>query len=70
MHLITISSFTLTIIGIFQTATLQKISRDGGNILTNLTRTHSYEDNIVTSALDVMPPVIWLYRGIREVYNM
>lgn len=47
-----------------------KISRNGGNIIRNLTKTHSYEDNIVTSKLDTMQPVIWMYRGIREIYKM
>lgn len=48
----------------------ERISRNNGIPLWNLTKTHEYENNIVTSRLDVMQPVVWLYRGIREVYNM
>lgn len=59
----------IILLSILLTSTGEKISRKGGIPLWNLTRTHEYEDNIVTSRLDVMQPVVWLYRGIREVYN-
>jgi hypothetical protein len=45
------------------------ISRSRGNILRNLTRTHTYVNNVVTSQLDASVPIRWFYRGFREVYN-
>lgn len=61
--------FVIIVISIISVSNGEKISRNAGIPLWNLTRTHEYEDNIVTSRLDVMQPVVWLYRGIREVYN-
>lgn len=46
-----------------------RISRLRGNILQNLTRTHAYEDNIVTSQLDASIRVRQFYRDIRNIYN-
>ncbi|XP_052873447.1 phospholipase B1, membrane-associated-like [Anopheles cruzii] len=46
-----------------------RISRERGNILKNLTGTQEYENHIVTSRLDASEPVRMMYRGIREVYN-
>lgn len=45
------------------------INRSKGNILRNLTRTHQYQDNIVTSQLDASNPIRLFYRGFREVYK-
>lgn len=52
-----------------QSRTSNRISRLRGNILRNLTRTHEYENNIVTSQLDASVGVRQLYRTIREIYN-
>lgn len=46
-----------------------RISRLRGNILRNLTRTHEYEDNIVTSQLDASSGLRQAYRAIRDLYN-
>lgn len=46
-----------------------RINRQRGNILRNLTRTHAYEDNIVTSQLDASERVRQFYRSIRDIYN-
>uniref|UniRef100_A0A182XC46 SGNH hydrolase-type esterase domain-containing protein n=1 Tax=Anopheles quadriannulatus TaxID=34691 RepID=A0A182XC46_ANOQN len=46
-----------------------RISRERGNILKNITGTQEYENHIVTSRLDASEPVRMMYRGIREVYN-
>lgn len=46
-----------------------RINRKRGNILRNLTRTHEYDDNIVTSQLDASTPVRQFYRSFRDVYN-
>lgn len=59
----------IAILSITHCTNSQKFSRKGGIPLWNLTRTHEYEGNIVTSPLDTMQPVKWLYRGIRELYN-
>lgn len=52
-----------------QSRTSNRISRLRGNILRNLTRTHEYEDNIVTSQLDASVGVRQVYRTIRDIYN-
>lgn len=46
-----------------------RISRYRGNILRNLTGTHEYENNIVTSQLDASQDIRRLYRMLRDVYN-
>lgn len=46
-----------------------RINRMRGNILQNLTRTHEYDDNIVTSQLDASVRVRQFYRDIRNIYN-
>lgn len=46
-----------------------RINRQRGNILRNLTRTHAYDDNIVTSQLDASERVRQFYRSIRDIYN-
>lgn len=46
-----------------------RISRDRGNILRNITRTQAYVDNIVTSQLDASVPARQIYRTIRDIYN-
>lgn len=52
-----------------QSRTSNRISRLRGNILRNLTRTHEYENNIVTSQLDASVGVRQVYRSIRDIYN-
>lgn len=46
-----------------------RINRIRGNILQNLTLTHAYDDNIVTSQLDASKQVRQIYRSIRNLYN-
>ncbi|XP_037033340.1 phospholipase B1, membrane-associated-like [Bradysia coprophila] len=46
-----------------------RINRMRGNLLQNLTRTHEYDDNIVTSQLDASIQVRQFYRSFRDVYN-
>ncbi|KAJ6646581.1 Phospholipase B1, membrane-associated [Pseudolycoriella hygida] len=46
-----------------------RINRKRGNLLQNLTRTHEYDDNIVTSQLDASIQVRQFYRSFRDVYN-
>lgn len=46
-----------------------RINRVQGSILRNLTRTHAYDDNIVTSHLDASVRIRKFYRMIRDVYN-
>lgn len=46
-----------------------RINRQRGNILKNLTKTHEYEHHIVTSQLDASTPIRMFYRGFREIYN-
>lgn len=46
-----------------------RINRIQGSVLRNLTRTHSYDDNIVTSHLDASLRIRKFYRMIRDVYN-
>ncbi|XP_055628355.1 phospholipase B1, membrane-associated-like isoform X1 [Toxorhynchites rutilus septentrionalis] len=46
-----------------------RINRQRGNILKNLTKTHEYENHIVTSQLDASTPIRMFYRGFREIYN-
>lgn len=46
-----------------------RINRMRGSIITNLTRTHAYEDDIVTSHLDASHRIRQFYRMIRDVYN-
>jgi len=46
-----------------------RISRQHGNILKNLTKTQQYENNIVTSPLDASTGLRLFYRGFREVYS-
>lgn len=46
-----------------------RINRMRGNILQNLTRTHEYDDDIVTSQLDASVRVRQFYRDIRNIYN-
>lgn len=46
-----------------------RINRMRGSIITNLTRTHSYDDDIVTSHLDASTRIRKIYRMIRDVYN-
>lgn len=46
-----------------------RINRMRGSIITNLTRTHSYDDDIVTSHLDSSIRIRQLYRMVRDVYN-
>lgn len=46
-----------------------RINRVRGNILQNLTRTHEYDDNIVTSRLDASVQIRQFYRAVRDIYN-
>lgn len=46
-----------------------RINRMRGSVITNLTRTHSYDDDIVTSHLDSSIRIRQFYRMIRDVYN-
>lgn len=46
-----------------------RINRMRGNILRNLTRTHAYDDNIVTSQLDASERVRQFYRTVRNIYD-
>lgn len=46
-----------------------RINRMRGSIITNLTRTHAYDDDIVTSHLDASVRIRQFYRTIRDVYN-
>lgn len=46
-----------------------RINRMRGSIITNLTRTHAYDDDIVTSHLDASIRIRQFYRMIRDVYN-
>lgn len=46
-----------------------RINRMHGSIITNLTRTHAYDDDIVTSHLDASIRIRQFYRMIRDVYN-
>lgn len=48
----------------------QRINRVRGSILRNLTRTHAFDDNIVTSHLDASLRIRQFYRTVRNVYNM
>lgn len=40
-----------------------------GSIITNLTRTHAYDDDIVTSHLDASVRIRQFYRMFRDIYN-
>lgn len=65
----TIILITLTlIISVINGDNENVINRQRGNILRNLTQTHQYENNIVTSQLDASSPIRYIYRGLREVY--
>lgn len=46
-----------------------RINRMRGSIITNLTRTHAYDDDIVTSHLDASVRIRHFYRMFRDVYN-
>lgn len=46
-----------------------RISRQRGNVLRNLTRTQSYQNDIVTSPLDASDGIRQVYRTLRDVYN-
>lgn len=46
-----------------------RISRQRGNILRNLTGTHAYAENIVTSPLDASQGIRQVYRAVRDIYN-
>lgn len=46
-----------------------RINRARGNVLTNLTKTHAYDDDIVTSHLDASAQIRNFYRIVRDVYN-
>lgn len=46
-----------------------RISRQRGNILRNLTGTQSYYQNIVTSPLDASVGIRHVYRSMRDLYN-
>ena len=46
-----------------------RINRIRGSVITNLTRTHAYDDDIVTSHLDASVRIRQFYRMIRDVYN-
>lgn len=46
-----------------------RINRMQGSIITNLTRTHAYDDDIVTSHLDASIRIRQFYRMFRDVYN-
>lgn len=46
-----------------------RINRMRGSIITNLTKTHAYDDDIVTSHLDESIRIRQFYRMIRDVYN-
>lgn len=50
-------------------ANSNRINRMRGSVITNLTRTHSYDDDIVTSHLDSSIRIRQFYRMIRDVYN-
>lgn len=52
-----------------QRSTSTRINRMRGSIITNLTRTHAYDDDIVTSHLDASIRIRKFYRMIRDVYN-
>lgn len=51
------------------TSSVNRINRMRGSIITNLTRTHAYDDDIVTSHLDASVRIRHFYRMIRDVYN-
>ncbi|KAG5673730.1 hypothetical protein PVAND_003750 [Polypedilum vanderplanki] len=46
-----------------------KISRNSGNLLTNLTQVQEFKDHIVTSSLDNSLMIRMFYRGFRELYS-
>lgn len=46
-----------------------RINRIRGSVITNLTRTHAYDDDIVTSHLDASVRIRQFYRMIRDVYH-
>lgn len=46
-----------------------RISRQRGNILRNLTASHAYVENIVTSPLDASVGIRQVYRTVRDIYN-
>lgn len=46
-----------------------RISRQRGNILRNLTGTQAYHQNIVTSPLDASAGIRQVYRTMRDLYN-
>lgn len=46
-----------------------RINRMRGSIITNLTRTHAYDDDIVTSHLDASVRIRQFYRMFRDIYN-
>lgn len=51
------------------TSNSNRINRMRGSIITNLTRTHAYDDDIVTSHLDASIRIRQFYRMFRDVYN-
>lgn len=51
------------------TSKSNRINRMRGSIITNLTRTHAYDDDIVTSHLDASVRIRQFYRMFRDVYN-
>lgn len=52
-----------------QSTNLNRISRLRGNVLRNITRTQSYQNDIVTSPLDASDGIRQVYRSLRDVYN-
>lgn len=46
-----------------------RINRMRGSVIVNLTRTHAYDDDIVTSHLDASLRIRQFYRMVRDVYN-
>lgn len=67
--LICVWYFNLNNVCSCQRITSNRINRMRGSIITNLTRTHSYDDDIVTSHLDASVQIRQFYRMFRDVYN-
>lgn len=66
---ICILCFNLNNVCFSQRSGSNRINRMRGSIITNLTRTHSYDDDIVTSHLDASIRIRQFYRMFRDVYN-
>lgn len=66
---ICIVHFNLNNVCFSQRTESNRINRIRGSVITNLTRTHAYDDDIVTSHLDASVRIRSFYRMIRDVYN-